>query len=392
MPSARAAPAGFVGRDAEIGTLTAALDAMLAGRGTLAILRGDHGAGKTRLAAEVAQRADARDIAVLAGACIDSGSRPLFWPWAQIVRRYAAQHDAAGLRAAFGSAAADVARIAPALRDRCPDLDSGPPVDPGLALVRVHDGLLTFVARAAAAEPLLIVIDDLQWADAESLRVLEALAAELPHLRAVVLTLVESAGPESEVEARLPAAAAERPGCVCLELAGLPVEAVRALMAHTLQRPVPAATARLIGQLAGGNALVVLDTLRHLDAAELLPPATATWPTRAAIARAGVAEATCAMVTRRLGLLDAPCRRVLGIAAVAGDEFAFAAVDRAAGVDGDAALPAIETAVRVGLVRPIDDVGARYRFVAPYVCAAIRQSLNPTRRTIIQAQLSAAGT
>jgi len=285
------------------------------------------------------------------------------------------------IRAALGSAAADVARIAPALRDRCPDLGDGVPVDPDHAELRVHESLVAFVARAAAAQPLLIIIDDAQWADAASLRVLRALAEELPHTRALVLALCAAAGDDGRLA---------EPHTLRVELDGVSTAAVADLIAHTLGQPAPDDVVGAIAELAAGNPLVVVDTLRHLSAAALLPPRRPAWLDRAAIARAGLADATCAMVSRRLRRLDPACRRVLAIAAVAGDAFTFAAVERVAALAGDAALPAFESAADAALIRPLDATGARYRFATPYLGAAIRQGLNPTRRAYLQIQLGAA--
>src|SRR5262249_9609843 len=79
----------FVGRERELSELTAALEGLDAGRGSLFLLAGEPGIGKTRLADELAVRASARGATVAWGAAWDGGGAPLLWPWIQVLRSLA---------------------------------------------------------------------------------------------------------------------------------------------------------------------------------------------------------------------------------------------------------------------------------------------------------------
>jgi predicted ATPase len=166
----------FVGRKAELAALTVDLDAVLTGRGQVVLVAGEPGIGKTRLAEELAGQATAHGGLVLWGRCWEGEGAPAFWPWVQVVRAYIQAADAATLRQDMGAGAADIAQLLPAVRERLPDLPTPPPTEPEAARFRLFDSLAGFLRAAAARRPLLLVLDDLHWADAPSLALLRFLA------------------------------------------------------------------------------------------------------------------------------------------------------------------------------------------------------------------------
>jgi predicted ATPase len=169
----------FVGREAELAALTADLEAALAGRGGMVLLAGEPGIGKTRLAEELAAQASARGVLVLWGRCWEGEGAPAFWPWVQVVRAYVQTSDPAALRQDMGAGAADIAQIVPTVGECLPDLPAPPPTEPEAARFRLFDSLAGFLRAAAARRPLLLVLDDLHWADAPSLALLRFLSREL---------------------------------------------------------------------------------------------------------------------------------------------------------------------------------------------------------------------
>ena len=192
----------FVGRAAELAELTARLDAALAGEPGVVLLGGEPGIGKTRLATELGRLAGNRAVPVLWGGCSPEPGAPAFWPWRRVLREW---------RARGGDVPADLAPV-----------DSGPlPTDPGPAdRFALFDAAARFLSAAAADTGLVVVLDDVQWADPASVALLAHVAREPGPARLLVVGTYRSA------ELRVPLV--EVPGRR-LELRGLDAAAVAEL-------------------------------------------------------------------------------------------------------------------------------------------------------------------
>jgi predicted ATP-dependent serine protease len=105
--------AGFVGREREMRGLVAALDTALSGQGQIAMLAGDPGIGKTRIAQELSAIADQRGAQVFWGHCYEGEGAPPYWPWLQIIRSQVDQSDADSLKTSMGSGAEAIGEIVP---------------------------------------------------------------------------------------------------------------------------------------------------------------------------------------------------------------------------------------------------------------------------------------
>ena len=174
--SHQVSPGGvFVGRQRELGELRAALEESLGGRGRLAMLVGEPGIGKTRTAQELADFAVTRGAHVLWGRCHEQPGMPPFWPWLQAIRSYVRHQQPDRLRSETGPGAADIAEIVPELLERFPEIQPPPTVEPDQARFRLFDSLATFLKAASQSQPLVIVLDNLHWADKPSLLLLEFL-------------------------------------------------------------------------------------------------------------------------------------------------------------------------------------------------------------------------
>src|SRR5438093_3583348 len=175
----------FVGRAAEIELLRGRVDDARSGHGSLVLVGGEPGIGKTRLAEEISRYAAETGMRALWGACWPGQGAPSFWPWIQVLRGYARDSDAAAVVAGTAPAE-DLARLVPELFPmRTPPQDQA--LDPDQQQFRVFDSLATVLRKAGDARPLLVVLDDLHWADPSSLAFLDFLARELRDTRILVL-------------------------------------------------------------------------------------------------------------------------------------------------------------------------------------------------------------
>ena len=169
----------FVGRQHEVGVLQAALDDAVAGHGRLVMLSGEPGIGKTSLARELSAYAQQRSAQVLWGRCYEGEGAPPYWPWVQPIRSYIQQNDVEQLHADMGPGASDIAEIVTELKEKLPDLEPPPFFEPESARFRLFDSITIFLKRASQRQPLVLVLDDLHWADKSSLLLLEFFAQDV---------------------------------------------------------------------------------------------------------------------------------------------------------------------------------------------------------------------
>ncbi|MEZ4663531.1 MAG: DUF2791 family P-loop domain-containing protein [Caldilineaceae bacterium] len=172
----------FVGREAEVAQIERRLQEAAAGKGVLLSLAGEAGVGKTRLAYQVLKMAGDRGFTVLSAACQALEQQLPFAPLADAIGRYLYALSDGALRGLPAASLTQLAQIAPSLRDRLPEL-AAPSTDGLLSAEenrqRLIDGLVAFLTSLARLRPLVLFLDDLHWADAETLTVLSRLAQRI---------------------------------------------------------------------------------------------------------------------------------------------------------------------------------------------------------------------
>jgi DNA-binding CsgD family transcriptional regulator/tetratricopeptide (TPR) repeat protein len=177
----------MVGRETELAALAELLGRMMGGHGAIVALAGEPGIGKSHTAQMLARRTSG--VRTLWGRCNEEPGAPPYWPWLQIMRVWLGSHDDDALRATLGTVAGLIAELLPEIRQRFADLAPLLPTsDPQQQRFRLFDAMVSFWKLAAAREPLLLIIDNLHWADASSLRLLEFLAPEIGDSRILLLT------------------------------------------------------------------------------------------------------------------------------------------------------------------------------------------------------------
>lgn len=322
--------AALVGRDRELARADALLDRVLAGRDSVLVVSGDAGIGKTTLIDAVARRAAARGFAVSVGRCAASEAPP-YWPWPRVLRALGAPDggfaaSAGGGRAALFAAAADR------------------------------------LEQASAERPVLVAIDDLQWADESALALASFLVAATAGLRVALAFGVRDEPADTtpaldEVLAALPA------NVLRLPLAGLDVAAATEVVRDVLGYQPAAELAGELHHRTGGNPLFLQECARLL----------------AVHGGAAVPDRVRQVITRRLARLGEAAYGVLAAAAVA-DDFDADLLAALAGTTPAAVAAGIAEAVEARLV-VLDDDGHRF------VHALIRETLLDTQPTSRRADL-----
>ena len=368
----------FVGRAGELAALTADLDAAVGGRGGVVLVAGEPGIGKTRLSEELAARAAARGAVVLWGRCWEGAGAPSFWPWVQVVRGYVQVQvgDPASLRHDLGAGAADIAQLVPAVHDCIPDLPAPPPLEPEAARFRLFDSLTGFLRTAAARLPLLVVLDDLHWADVPSLALLRFMSRELEGTGPLVVGSYR----QSEVGQGHPLLAAvadlTRGQHRWLLLGGLGQRDVASFVALVAGAEPSAELAAEVYRQTDGNPFFVTEVVRLLASQGRLDPAARG----AAVLEGGLPEGVRAVVAERLGRLSDDCRRILEVAAVVGRDFELRVLQPPSGLDTERLLMLLEEAEAVRVVGAVPDGLSRWRFAHALVREVLYEGLLAARR------------
>jgi class 3 adenylate cyclase/tetratricopeptide (TPR) repeat protein len=375
-PPERAAAGAFVGREAELSELSAALRSALQGQGRLVLVAGEAGIGKTRIAEELGAEARALGIRVLWGRCPQEEGAPGYWPWVQLMRAYASGRVPATVAAELGTGAAELAQLVPELAKALPGLRPPPAVDPELARFRLFDAVNTFLHGASRSNGLVIILDDLQWADKGSLLLLQFVARELAGAHLLVLGTYR----DVEVNRRHPlsdtlAELVRQPATARLALSGFDELEVAGCVAAIAGAEPPVDLVAALHHQTEGNPFFVGEVVRLLVSEERLDVA--------GLLSAGVPRGVREVIGRRLNQLSDGASQVLAVASVQGREFDLDVVGHAANLSAEEVLDGVEEAVDAHLVSEIDGgSGDRCRFAHPLVRETLYGELSITRRKL----------
>jgi class 3 adenylate cyclase len=374
---ARPARAALVGREPELTRLREQLAAACAGRGRITLVSGEPGIGKTRLVEALADEARGQGAEVLWGRCQELEGAPAFWPWVQVVREFAAERDAEALRALMGSGAVHVSQVVTELRERIPGLEQPPPGDPEEARFRLFESVAAFLREASRARPLVLVLDDLHWADRPSLLLLGFLARQLEGARILLLATFREA--ELHGQPGLTAALAElakTSGHERLELRGMSEAEVGLMVAGLAGLDPPSGLVASLHRRTEGNPYFVGEIVRML-----LREHGETRLGELGAERIPIPPSVRDVIRHRVASLGEACARLLRLASAVGREFDLAVLAPLTGLGEDALMELLERAAQADAVDELPDAPGRYRFVHALVQEALREELGGARRT-----------
>jgi class 3 adenylate cyclase len=321
------ASGAIVGRDRELAEGRAAVDEARAGHGSLLFVAGEPGIGKTRIAEELATYASVRGARVIWGRCHEDERAPAFWPWIEAIRGYVRDADPVGLRWQLGARGPELARLVPEIAE----LLGGEPEEAGddeaQERFRLLDAVAGFLADASRSRPLLVVLEDLHWADPSSLELLRFTSRQLADAGLLVIGTyrdVELGQSQAIAEPLTELARAERARLV--RVGGLDADAVAAMIKASAGTELRPALVEAIWERTEGNPFFVGEIVRILAASGSLDGEATDLPV-------AIPEGARDAVLRRLEALSDDARQVLRVAAVAGREFEPAVIERACGWD-----------------------------------------------------------
>ncbi|WP_412740501.1 ATP-binding protein [Krasilnikovia sp. MM14-A1259] len=321
------AAADLVGRESSTDRLRQVVDDMADGRGRLVLIYGEPGVGKSALAEYACGHATGLGATVAWGACWEGDGVAGFWPWQQIVR------------AAAGNGRSDLEPLFPDRPTAAADADG------------MRFQLFTAVAdelrQAAARAPLVVVLDDLQWADAGAVRLLSFVARQVLRDRILLIGTCRDADigsdhPVGDLMATLP------PDAELVSLEGLDQDATAELLRRTAGGQPSAELVAAVHRRTGGNPFFITQ-LSRLTAGVTRP-----------VPGSGLPAVVGDAILRRMARLPEPTVATLSAASAIGAEFDVALLSATTGIGYADTLARTETAVRAGVLVPAG-VG-RHRF------------------------------
>jgi DNA-binding SARP family transcriptional activator len=363
-------PLPFVGRDVELHTASAAVGRVVAGCGGLTLVTGESGIGKTSLALEVAQQGHVAGV-VVGWAAHPAGVKvPLLWMWIQLLRQLGAElGDAA--RAAVRHA---VPGVVDALVPEWNSADAPTPTPAsGFALI---EGIVIALDVLAARQPLLLVLDDLQYADDASVDALALLTVQFPRIPIQVIGNWTYFGAGRPINRQSFEALVTPNDTLALHLHGIDHDSAARLIGAVAGSSVEPAVSEPMWRQAGGNPFYLKELARTFDV-------------EARQGAPNLPETVIGVVGRRLGVLDGPSRRVLAAAAVVDAEFDVGDLSDIVELPVSAVQARLRPAYEAGLIDEVPTRPGAYRFSHGLLRDAVLAQLPAGEGTSVHAAIAA---
>ena len=375
----------FVGRQREMAALRSAMDAARDGHGRIVMLAGEPGIGKTRTAQELASYAESLGAQVWWGPCHEQQGAPPYWPWVQPIRAYIQRTEPEPLAAQMGPGAAGISEIIPEVRGKLPDLKPASPLEPEQARFRLFDSISKFLKNLSQAQPLMLVLDDLQWADKPSLLLLEFLASQLSGNNILLLGTYR----DIEVTRDHPLAStlaqlARSDSYFRQELAGLETEHVSQLIANISGVEPSQRLVQAVYDHTEGNPFFMTEVVRLV--VERRRPGGET--AEDSLASLELPQSVLEVIGQRLNRLSTECESILTTGAVIGRQFDFRLL-RSLNDDFNESqlLKAVDEGLDAHLIQDVPGQGDVYQFSHALVQQTLRERLSSSRRVRLHAKI-----
>ncbi len=361
--------------------LTAALDDTIAGRGQMVMLAGEPGIGKTRLARELSAYAEEKGVQVLLGSCYEGEGAPSYWAWTQAITICVDALDPGRLAEIIGSGDFGIGEIIPQIADKLPAVATPPDVEPEQARFQLFNSVATFLGNVSASGPILIVLEDLQWADNASLLLLEFVINSVSDTPLMVVATYRDVDlgrrhPLSRTLGEL----VREPNFRRIRLNSFNPDEVSQFVMSRSSISLDSSDLELVHTRTGGNPLF-LNELMCLQADEGDTDAE-SWKT-------GLPEGVRDVIGLRLDRLSESCNEALTIASVIGPEFGFDQLrPLLEDATGDRLLELLEEALSGRVIEEMPGSPGRYRFAHALIQETLNEELSMTGRVRLHVRVA----
>jgi tetratricopeptide (TPR) repeat protein len=382
----------LVERESEVADLRRAVEEAIAGRGSLVLVAGQAGVGKTRLTQELDAEAERRGMRVLVGHCVEQSDSIPYLPFVEILEAaLVAPRSPAALRAALGDAGPEIARMVPSLRRAMPDLPAPIDLPPDQARRFLWVSVQEFLERAARGRPLLLVLEDLHWADESTVLLLEHLASTLADMPVLVLGTYRDVevGPMHPLT-RASGQLGRRRLVTRITLDQLTREGVAALIRGLAGDEPPPRLVSLIHTESEGNPFFVEEVFLHLRESGKLLDEQGRFRTDVRVEEWEVPESVRLVIEGRLRRLSDATREALTAAATSGRSFETAVLARVTGLDADRLLAALDQAEQAFVVGPAEGDGTRHSFTHELIRQTLLAGASSVKRQMLHARTAEA--
>ncbi len=366
--------AELVGREEEVRRLQRAYNQARNGQRRVVFISGEPGIGKTRLAREYTRWAEETQHAtVLWGYCYEMSGLLPYQPIADAISTHARTCSPEQLRSMLGNSAVDLAKIAPEVRTKLPELPQPEPLGPEMERRNLYNAVARFFQALAAERPLIIILDDLQWADAATVHLLNFLTLQgagtspfdttnsINSCGAVLLYLmlyradeVHEAHPLRGLIASL---ARSRMGEE-LRPQRLTEEQVQQLLVNMAGHFVQPIFAGEVYRQTEGNPFFIGEVIRSLIFEGKIKWTGERWQATVKVDELEIPQSVRLVIERRLLALSADCRTTLALAAVLGREFSSALLCQARNLSEDIVAEHLDNAIQAQLISPLFEAPA----------------------------------
>jgi eukaryotic-like serine/threonine-protein kinase len=369
----------MVGRRAELQQLREQWQRAATGQSHLVLLSGEPGVGKTRLVREVVVHARMVGATVMQGGCYEYEATTPYLPFVEALRRWVHGRSAEALRATLGELAPELARLAPEIAAVLGPLPPSPALPAAEERLRLFDHVARLLQTLSRENGLLLVLDDLHWADQGTLSLLQYLMRNLREEKLLVL----GAYREAELDRSHPLAAAlvewnRQRIATRIALQRLPLDATTEMLATLFgQETVSPDFAAALQRETEGNPFFVEEVIKTLIEQGQIYREGADWQRRD-VAELVIPQSIRAAVSRRLDRLSEGCTRVLHTAAALGKGFGYTELAAIADTGEDELLDALDEATAAQVVRA--EAEGTFIFTHDKIREVLVDELNPIRR------------